>query len=324
MCSAITVLILVYERFGFLDVVGPSDVFATAGQIAGGELYAQRVCTVEGRRVVRAESGLELGAGLRSREVSRLHTLLITGGLGVRRRLQRPAAIAEIRRLSRAARRVASVCTGSFLLAEAGLLDGRRATTHWAWAEELAARYPAVDVVSDELYVREGKYVTAAGVAAGIDLALALVAEDHGEELARRTSQRMVLYLNRTGGQSQFSERYRPGAGASDSFDRLLAELVESPQGNCTNAALSERLGMSERHLARLFRERLGTTPARWVQRIRVDHAREALESDAADLDEIARLSGFASSSTMRQAFHRVLGVSPAHYRAVHRRGSRE
>lgn len=211
-----------------------------------------------------------------------------------------------------------SVCTGAFLLAATGLLNNRRSTTHWAYADELAASYPRVKVVPDELFISAGKYTTSAGIAAGIDLALALVAQDHGNALALETSQRMVLYLNRAGGQSQFSERFKPADKPGDEFDQLLTSVSEKPTGNLNNAALAERFSVSERHIARLFRERTGTTPARWVERVRVDHARSQLEQGNQSMSGIAAASGFASIDTMRQAFKRVMGIAPSQYRYNH------
>lgn len=313
-----SITILVYEEFGFLDVVGPADVFTIANQRAGRTLYKLQVTAVGRKRSVQAESGMRLCVDSDIGDVMRTHTLLIAGGNGYSRALGHRRTIAETIRLARSARRVVSICTGAFLLAEAGLLDGRRATTHWAHAAEMASAYPAIDVVPDELFVASGKFVTAAGIAAGIDLALALIADDHGTELARATSQRMVLYLNRVGGQSQFSERFDTQTKPADRFDKLLASVAGNPVGNLTNAALAERLSISERHFVRLFRTRTGTTPARWVERIRIDKARERLEQSSDSIESVAAASGFASVETMRQAFLRVVGVAPGDYRKHH------
>jgi transcriptional regulator GlxA family with amidase domain len=313
-----SIALLVYDDFGFLDVVGPADVFTIANQRAGKALYTLQIVTVGRRRYVRAESGMRLMVDADTHTIKQVHTLLVTGGQGCFNALAYRDTTAELQRLTKSASRIVSVCTGSFLLAEAGLLDGERATTHWAWAEELASRYPQVNVVKDELYVRSGRIVTAAGIAAGIDLALALVAEDHGEQLARMTSQRMVLYLNRMGGQSQFSERLSAPKVPTDRFEEVLADVAAHPAIRCSASILAERLDISERHLARLFRSRLQTTPARWVERVRVDSAREFLEMTDDTLESIAERCGFGSTSTLRQAFHRVLGLSPNQYRQTH------
>lgn len=170
----------------------------------------------------------------------------------------------------------------------------------------------------NELFVNEGKYTTSAGIASGIDLALALVAKDHGNALALATSQRMVLYLNRAGGQSQFSERFKPAEATDDDFDQMLVSVASNPAGNLSNAALAEKLCISERHITRLFKERTGTSPARWVERVRVDRARHLLERDNTPIAAVASASGFASLDTMRQAFKRIMGLSPSQYRLNH------
>jgi len=317
-CMVKRVTVMVYEDFGFLDVVGPADVFTIANQRAGKTLYAVEVACAGRARLLRAESGLRLGIDVDSRELEQTHTLIVTGGNGFRKALSNRLLMSEVVRLSKASRRVVSICTGAFVLAHAGLLDGRQATTHWAHARDFAAAYPAVDLVPDELFVSSGRFVTAAGIAAGMDLALALVARDHGDELARQTSQRMVLYLNRSGGQSQFSERFKAVAERVDPLDELLVAISADPVGNLTNAALAEQLGISERHFVRVFRDRTGTTPARWIERVRVDRARESLESSDYSVESVSRSSGFASVETMRQAFQRAMGMAPSEYRTRH------
>jgi len=308
----------IYNEFGFLDVVGPADVFTIANQRAGKTLYKIKTVAIGRQKTVSAESGLRLSIDSDLRELESTHTLLIPGGNGFREVLEHQTSIEEIRRVALLAKRVVTVCTGAFVLAATGLLNNRRATTHWAFADELAVAHPSIKVVSDELFISEGKYTTSAGIAAGIDLALALVAQDHGSALALETSQRMVLYLNRAGGQSQFSERFQQAENTGDEFDQLLASVSQSPSGNLSNAALAERYCVSERHIARLFRERTGTTPARWVERVRVDHARSQLERGNQSMNSIAVASGFASIDTMRQAFKRVMGISPSQYRHNH------
>ncbi|MDY7099713.1 MAG: GlxA family transcriptional regulator [Actinomycetota bacterium] len=329
-CDAATnprrVVLVAYDDFGFLDLVGPSDVLTTANQLAGRTLYQLSVAA-HGRpdRVV-AESGLRLGVDLDLADVvGPVDTVIVTGGLGYRAVTADPAAVAAIGRVAALAGRVCSVCTGSFVLAAAGVLDGRRATTHWAYADELRTANPGVEVVADELYVRHGPVVTAAGVAAGIDLALALVADDHGVALARAVSRRMVVYLHRAGGQSQFSERLATPEVVTDhggGLDRVLAGVAADPSGDHSVPALAERAAMSRRHFARVFRARTGTTPGRWVERVRVDAARRHLEQPGTTVEQVATRSGFASVDTMRQAFGRVLGVSPRQYRANHLLGA--
>lgn len=309
-----------YDNFGFLDIVGPTDVFTIANQRAGKKLYEVNTVSAGREKSVSAESGLGLVIDHDIRQVKNTHTLLIPGGDGFRQVCEAADTVREIKRIALKSNRVLSVCTGAFVLAATGLLNNRRATTHWALAPELGNQYPRVNVVADELFVSAGKYTTSAGIAAGIDLALDLVAQDHGTELALETSQRMVLYLNRTGGQSQFSERFHSHVQSEDTFDQLLCDIATNPTGNLTNALLAERLNISERHFTRLFNNRTGTSPARWLERVRVDHARAELEAGTDAMKAVATKSGFASIDTMRQAFKRVVGVSPSHYRLNHGR----
>lgn len=309
---------MVFEQFGFLDIVGPGDVFTIANQRAGKTLYDIQVTTLGKRTYVTSESGMRVGIDAELTAIANTHTLLITGGDGFRKATNTPRLIEHIARLSKHAKRVASICTGAFPLAETGLLNQRSATTHWAHATDLQREYPDVKVVSDELFVKSGKYTTAAGMASGIDLALHMVEQDHGYELARKTSQRMVVYLNRTGGQSQFSERQSNHSTPTDRFEKLLMEVAENPAGNLGNQMLAQRLSVSERHLARVFRQRTGTTPARWLEKIRVDIARTHLETSLDSIDIIAINSGFNSVDTFRQAFHRVMDMTPVQYRKIH------
>jgi len=309
---------LAYDEFGFLDLVGPTDVFTIANQRAGKDLYRVRTVTTNSRKTIAAESGMRLVVDDYLKNVESTHTLLIPGGDGFPAVVEHEPSVQEIKRVALLSKRVVSVCTGAFVLAATGLLNNRRCTTHWAFAAELARTYPHTEVVSDELFINTGKYTTSAGIASGIDLALALLAQDHGNDLALETSQRMVLYLNRAGGQSQFSERFQATSNSDSKFDRLLMDVSANPKGNLSNAVLAEKLSVSERHVARLFRERTGTTPARWVERVRVDHARFQLESGVQPMSAVARNSGFASIDTMRQAFKRVMSVSPSQYQHNH------
>lgn len=315
-----SITLFAYDGIAMIDLVGPSDVFTIANQRAGEALYSLQVVGMGRSRSVKAESGLRLGVDGAIQQQASTHTFIVPGGDGVQPLLQRQAVIRQIARLAGQAERVASICTGAFLLAEAGLLDGRRVTTHWAHARELACRYPDVDVVADALFIEAGSVTTSGGMASGIDLALSLVARDHGEALARETSQRMVLYLNRSGGQSQFSERYEAGSPGDieDSLDELLSSISHDPTGNLCNAVLASRLSLGERHFSRLFTQRTGSTPARWVERVRVDHARRILETGMQPMGQVARQSGFSSVDTLRQAFRRVVGVSPTQYRLNH------
>jgi transcriptional regulator GlxA family with amidase domain len=307
-----SVLIVAIGGCQLLDVAGPMDVFDAANRLTDGG-YRQRVATPGGADV-RCGNGVRLGADV-ALESARgpLDTLMVAGGLDVHRHSDDAALRSHLRRLARTARRVTSVCSGAELLAGAGLLDGRRATTHWAWSEQMQRRHPEVAVEADQIFVRDGNVATSAGVTAGMDLALALVEEDHGADVARAIARWLVLFLRRPGGQDQFVGPAQPVVP-----DGPLAPVVESivadPGADHRLSALADRAAMSERHLTRRFLSELDTTPARFVERVRVDAARRHLEGDAT-VEVVARRAGFSSGEVMRRAFLRVLGIGPAEYR---------
>ncbi len=249
-----------------------------------------------------------------------IDTLLVPGGLGTAQALGDTAYLAAVRALARRARRVASVCSGAYLLAEAGLLDGRRATTHWSECERFARRYPSVDVDADAIFVHDGNCWTSAGVTAGIDLALALVDDDLGRDVALTVARQLVVFMRRPGGQSQFSAQLASQAASRDWLRDLQAYIAEHTEADLSVAALAARCDMSERHLSRVFTRELGVTPAGYVERARVDIARGVLEQTALGLDAVAGASGFGSVETLRRAFQRSVGVAPSDYRARFRR----
>ncbi|MFI5317287.1 MAG: GlxA family transcriptional regulator, partial [Myxococcota bacterium] len=226
------------------------------------------------------------------------------------------ALVDFLRRAAPRARRVASICSGTFLLAEAGLLDGRRATTHWAHCAELAKRYPRVAVETDPIFVRDGKLWSSAGVCAGMDLALALAEQDHGRELALTVAQWMVLFLKRPGGQSQFSVGLAAQATEHERIRELQAWAQAHLPADLGIAALAKRAAMSPRNFARVFAREVGETPARWVERARVEAARRLLEESDDGVDAVASRCGFGTAETLRRAFLRQLRVGPAAYRA--------
>jgi len=316
------VVMVVYPGVQVLDVTGPLEVFANANrrldQLAGprGPRYALEIAArVAGP--VRTTSGIVLVADHALRDVrGPIDTLLVAGGDGTADALRDRLVIDFLRRRAPNARRVASVCSGSFLLAEAGLLDGRRATTHWVSCATLAARYPKVEVESDPIFVRDGKYWSSAGVCAGMDLALALVEEDHGRELALAVARWLVLFLKRPGGQSQFSAELAAQATEHDAIRGLQAWAQAHLGAALDVAALAKRAAMSPRNFARVFAREVGETPARWVEQARVEAARRLLEESAAGVDEIAERCGFGSAEGLRRAFLRRVRVSPAAYRA--------
>ncbi|GAA4053998.1 GlxA family transcriptional regulator [Nonomuraea soli] len=309
------VVIVIHEGFQLLDMAGPADVFATASLFRRDAYDVEVVAPAKGP--VRASGGLtttvEHSLGSLTGEID---TLMVAGGLAVPQVRQDGAVIEGLVRLAARARRVASVCSGALLLAEAGLLDGRRATTHWLAAKELAERHPDVDVDADPIYIKDGDIWTSAGVTAGIDLALALVAEDLGHEVARDVARGLVVYLHRPGGQSQFSTPMAIAAPSREPLRDLLVFIDANPAEDLSVPALAGRAGMSERHFSRVFTEQSGgLSPGRYVERSRADAARRLLEATDHPLDTVARLTGLGVPETLYRVFRRHWRVSPGDYR---------
>ncbi|MFF8604389.1 GlxA family transcriptional regulator [Streptomyces sp. NPDC015346] len=304
-----SVVVLAFDGVRLLDVSAPLEVFTTAG--SG---YEVRVCTPDGRDV-RTSAGLRIGADCAPEQVGGADTLIVPGAVDVDRFVTAPGMVALVAELAGRSRRVASVCTGAFALAAAGLLDGRRATTHWEHAAELARRHPEVEVTPDAIHVRDGEVFTSAGVTAGIDLCLALVEEDHGPAAARAVARDLVVFLQRPGGQSQFSAASRTPPTVHPVVRPLLDAVAADPGADHSGPALARRAGVSARHLARLFREQIGATPAAYVERVRVEAARLLLEGGASVTGAAAR-SGLGSDESLRRAFARHVGVTPSAYLA--------
>ncbi len=319
-CQARRVVLLAFPDVQTLDLTGPLEVFSVATLVLEGEGlpdpgYAMEVVAAEAGPV-RASSGLELVAQRAMRNVrGPMDTLLLAGGLGSQRAAQDQATIAWVRRTAPSARRVVSVCTGAYLLAEAGLLAGRRATTHWAYCAQLAADYPDITVAPDPIFVRDGNVYTSAGVTAGMDLALALVEEDLGRDLALAVARWLVLFLKRPGGQAQFSMQLAAQHAERVPIRELQAWMLDHLDTDLSVDTLAARVHMSPRNFARVFAREVGSTPARFVERARVEAARRQLEESRAGVDGIAAACGFGSAETMRRAFLRTLRVSPAAYR---------
>ncbi|HML12607.1 MAG TPA: GlxA family transcriptional regulator [Xanthobacteraceae bacterium] len=300
-----TVGILIFPQFQLLDAAGPITVFEAAGREGKPPRYRLRVMAREAGRVT-SSSGAQLIAEPLIEEP--LDTLLVAGGRGTREASICSDTLAYVR--AARARRTASVCSGAFILAAAGLLDGRRATTHWGRAAEFARAYPQVRVEPDRIFIRDGALWTSAGITAGIDLALALVAEDLGEAVAKRAAQHLVVYHRRPGGQSQFSALLE--ADRADSrFSPLLAWARERLGERLPVERLAERAAMSPRHFARAFAADTGMTPAKAIERLRLEAAREAVESGAAPIERVAAASGFGDPERMRRAFLRAFGQPP-------------
>jgi transcriptional regulator GlxA family with amidase domain len=314
------IVIAVFPDVDLLDVTGPAEVFALANRESGGRAgYEVRLAAPEAGAVT-TSAGVRLLADLTFDEVDGvLDTLLVPGAVdmlpgGPVARIDENV-VAWVKRVAPQARRVASVCVGAHVLAAAGLLDGKTATTHWSTAAQLAAEHPAVTVDPDPIFVRCGSVWTGAGISACMDLALALVAEDLGEEVALAVARQLVMYLKRQGGQSQFSVPLsRPPATRRD-IDELRLHIADHLDGDLSTPALAARMCLSERHFARVFRQETGITPAAYVEAARVEAARRLLESTDQPLDEVAAACGLGSVETLHRALRKQLGTTPAAYR---------
>jgi transcriptional regulator GlxA family with amidase domain len=311
------IVIVLFAGAQTLDIAGPADAFTWGTHFALGEDdgYALTFASLDGRPV-RSGSGLRLVADCALAEVEGpIDTLVIPGGGGMHVLGRAAPLVGDVARLSSLARRTAGVCTGAFVLAEAGLLEGRAATTHWFACRTLAERYPAVSVQPDRIYIDEGIVSTSGGITAGIDLALAMIESDFGAPTARKVARWLVMFLQRPGGQSQFSERLTLELASGSPLRPLFDAVIAEPQGSHTLATLAQRAAMSERHLTRVFSAQTGTTPGRFVERVRVECARNLLESTRLKLPVVADRSGFGSVETMRRAFLRITGVGPGEHR---------
>jgi transcriptional regulator GlxA family with amidase domain len=307
--------ILAFEDVQLLDVAGPLQVFASANDLARafGKPCPYEIAVVAEQPLVTASAGLGLAAQSLSKSRMPLDTLIVAGGFGVRSACENTALIRWITARAATARRVASVCTGAFLLATAGLLDGRRAVTHWRRCPEFARRFPAVHLEPDPIFVRDGNIWTSAGITAGIDLALALVEADLGRQIALAVARQLVVFLKRPGGQAQFSATLALQHGDAR-FERLHAWIAENLGGDLSVAALAEAASMSERSFVRHYRRTTGMTPARAIEQIRVEAARQALEQGL-PVKRVAPRCGFGSEETMRRSFLRLIGATPQAYR---------
>jgi len=302
-----TIAFVIFPDFQIIDAAGPIGAFEIAGRHQPG---AYRIS-------VRAASPGEVASSSGARmtaeplgDPAAVDTLIIAGGDGSRAAMADPALLAFTRGAAAGARRIASVCSGAYVLAVAGLLDGRRATTHWSRAADLARRFPAVRVEPDRIWVRDGAVWTSAGITAGIDLALAMIGEDLGEDIARRVAQQLVVYHRRPGGQSQFSALLAMDGGGGR-FGPLLTWARENLAQPLTVERLADRAAMSGRNFARAFAAETGLTPAKAVERLRLEAARAAVETGVAPIETVARDTGFSDPERMRRAFVRAFGQPP-------------
>ena len=303
---------VIFDDVTMLDVSGPSEVLHQAGRHA--PPYELVLVSPHGGPVT-TSTGLTLTGTVTAVDAGPLRTVVVAGGDRLAQQPVEQELLDVVRTLTERAERVASVCTGAFVLAELGLLDGRRATTHWRQAEELGRRYPRVRVEPDAIHIRDGRYVTSAGISAGIDLALALVEDDHGADVARTVARELVVFMQRPGGQSQFRTAATTPPARGNLLRSLIASVLADPAADHSLPAMAARLAVSPRHLTRVFHAELGTTPARWLERVRLDRAQQLL-LDGNSVTSAAYRSGLGSDETLRRAFARHLGTTPTEYRA--------
>ncbi|WP_318219133.1 GlxA family transcriptional regulator [Streptomyces sp. SCL15-6] len=309
-----TITVVAYDGAQLLDVTGPVEVFTTANQYGAG--YDVRLVSPTGLSV-RTSSGVTIGAGGLNTEAPAVPSTVVVPGRRDWRSAVTDTALTDlVRDLAAEADRVVSVCAGAFVLAEVGLLKGRRATTHWELASELASCYPSIRVENDPIFVQDGPVITSAGVTAGIDLALHLVEVDRGADVARKVAKELVVFMARPGGQAQFSARLSQRAPRRTAIRRVLDHVAADPAAEHTVESLAAAGGLSKRHLSRLFQSEIGVSPGQYVESVRVEAARALLETGSGSVEDVARQAGFGSSQSLRRVFQQALGVSPTTYRA--------
>jgi transcriptional regulator GlxA family with amidase domain len=310
------VLMILFDGVQSLDVTGPLEVLAGANRwrAAGGGQPFYRVRTASlGGSAVRTSSGITITPDADLGRQWPHGLLLVPGGEGTRQPC--PGLTGWLRERAPAARQVISVCTGAFLLADAGLLAGRTVTTHWAYCESMARRFPDVNVLAEPVYVRDGKFLTSAGVTCGIDVALAVVEEDLGRDAALTVARHLVVFLRRPGNQAQFSAQLASQFARRPPVRDLQQWIAEHPGDDLSVPALAQRASLSERQFSRVFAAEVGVTPGRYVDQVRIEAARRHLEDTADSIEQIAAACGYGTPETMRRAFLRSLGVGPAEYR---------
>jgi transcriptional regulator GlxA family with amidase domain len=310
-----TIGLLAYDNMQALDLTGPLDVFGAANALASGmSPYDLHVIGAH-TGTVHAENGLVVLPACSIEDAPPLDTLLIPGGIGSRLGNADPQLLAWLRRQAETARRVVSVCTGAYLLAAAGLLDGRRVATHWQYAEDLARRFPAIHVEPERLFLRDGRFATSGGLTAGIDLALALVEEDLGAATSLAVARYLVMYVTRPGNQIQFSAPLAAQTQATGRMGTLVGWLLAHLKDEITSERMAEQVSMSPRHFRRVFADTFGTSPARFVEHLRLEQACMRLTRDRTSIDRIAFSVGFHSADVFRRAFRARYGATPVEYR---------
>jgi transcriptional regulator GlxA family with amidase domain len=315
-----TIGMLGFDEANALDVTGPLEAFSTASDLAhevGAPAAPYQIVLIGARRApFRTESGLLMRPHATFRDAPPLDTLIVPGGRGLREPATNAKVAAWVVRHAGHIRRIATVCTGIYGLAPTGLLDGRKVATHWRYADALAARFPALRVDGNALFVKDGRFYTSGGITAGIDLALALIEEDHGPQLALAVARELVVYLKRSGGQEQYSEPLRFQVRSADRFAALVAWIDAHPERDLSVETLAARAYLSTRQFRRRFAAAFGCTPAAYVENVRMAEARRRLALRAGTVETIATSVGFASADAFRRAFERRFGVPPREYRA--------
>jgi transcriptional regulator GlxA family with amidase domain len=306
------VVFVVFDGMKILDLAGPAEVFAEAN--LAGAAYSLRYVSPSGEPIL-TSAGTRMPVDGTAEDMPDPDTVVVCGGDVLVDRPIEDGLVAAVRGLRPRTRRLVSICTGSFVLALAGVLSGRRATTHWRHARLLARSYSGITVLPDALFVEDDGVFTSAGVSAGIDLALALVEQDHGPDLARTVARNLVVFMQRPGGQSQFSAPLEVRPARAPALRAVVDLISAQPALDHSTGCLAARAGVSPRHLARMFTAEFGTTPVKYVEQVRLDHAKALLDGGHG-VAETARMAGFGSSETMRRAFVARLGVSPSGYRA--------
>ncbi|MDQ2919594.1 MAG: helix-turn-helix domain-containing protein [Verrucomicrobiota bacterium] len=307
-----------YDKANALDIVGPAEAFASALQDNGkGKLERCYEVTIIGltRRSFMTESGIVLQPKATIDSVSALDTLIIPGGCGLRETEVNRKVAKWLTEKAKGIRRIATVCTGIYGLAPTGLVDGRRVTTHWRWAADFAREFPKLRVEANALFIKDGKFYSSAGVTAGIDLALALIEEDFGSKIALAAAREMVVYLKRSGGQEQYSEPLRFQTDASDRFAELVAWMTNNPTAEMSVESLARRASLSPRQFFRRFKEHFGSSPATFVETLRLNEARRRLTHAEASIENVAESVGFKGSDSFRRAFTRRFRVTPSKFR---------
>jgi transcriptional regulator GlxA family with amidase domain len=308
------IVFVAFDGFQLLDLAGPLEVFDAAERLGGGGSYRTTIVTRDAK-AVRSTSGVTVAADASVDAVDPADTLVVVGGFGTRALLDDHQVLSAVGQLSARARRTTSVCTGALVLAAAGLLQGRRATTHWGSCDLLADLDPSIAVEADHIYVRDGDRWTSAGVTAGIDLALALVSDDHGPELAHEVAAWLVVFARRPGGQAQFSAQLKAQAARTPAITAIQHWLPDHLDDDLTVDALARRAAMSPRSFARAFKAETGTTPGAHVEALRVEAARRLLETTDQTVATIARHVGFRHGETLHRAFVRQVATTPDRYR---------